>query len=179
MNKTFTFHSGGARGADTYWEQQVKKVRNATIKVHRPYHITKETPKEAERTDREYEEVVAELERTPKTRDTYAGQLMRRDMLQVRDCDAVFAIAMLSEDGYVAGGTGYSTTRAILDGKPVWLFAQERGIWMKWDTQREAFRECTPPVLTERACLVGSRDLRENGHRAIEWIIERTIKENN
>lgn len=170
----YTFYSGGAEGADREWERMIKDIPGADITVYRPQDIEKLTQEDAERVEREYREVIEELKRPYYGADTYTGRLMRRDMLQVREADAVFAIARLARNGYVDGGTGYSTTRAILNGTPVWLFDQPNGKWMRWDNQEMRFKEEIPEALTPRACLVGSRDLKENGRTAMQRIIKRT-----
>lgn len=172
---SYSFYSGGAKGADTEWEKGIKEIHGATITVYRPEDIAKLDGDEAQRVEREYREVLEEIERPYYGADTYTGRLMRRDMLQVRNADAVFAIARLAQNGYVDGGTGYSTTRAILNGTPVWLYDQNNGKWMRWDNEKMSFRENFPTALTPRACLVGSRDLRENGRTAMQNIIKRTI----
>ena len=127
-----TFYSGGADGSDSIWEQKLKE-KNQKIIVYRPYHINKLTNSEFNEIDKQYLEIVNILKRKPLSAERFAGLLVRRDMLQVNNANAVFAIGTINKyNGYVNGGTAYATTRAILLGIDVYLFEQDKKQWFKW-----------------------------------------------
>lgn len=108
----------------------------------------------------------------------FAGKLVRRDMLQVKDADAVYAIGTLNKyNGLINGGTGYSTTRAIIKGINVYLFEQELVQWMEYDYNENRFIKCSnKPVLSKSSAVVGTREINENGVKAINAIIGRSFE---
>jgi hypothetical protein len=66
----------------------------------------------------------------------------------------------------VQGGTGYAVAMAILHGKPVYVFDQERNKWFKNIDGK--WYESDIPVLTENFAGIGTRNLNNNGKKAIE-----------
>lgn len=163
------FYSGAAIGSDKAWEEAATK---AGIKV-KNYTVTnwdKLSNEERERLDKEYQEVVNILGRKVLDINSYAGKLVRRDMMQADKADAIFAIGTVSSNGYVDGGTGYATTRGIQRGIPVYLFDQSDSTWKVWNKEQSKFIPTIQPSLTKNATVVGTRKLQDNGKEAINSI---------
>ena len=163
-----TFYSGAADGSDKAWEAAATK---AGIKVH---NYTVESWDDLSETwkaklDKEYQEVLNVLHWSPYAINSYIGKLVRRDMMQADKADAIFAIGTINpRNGYIAGGTGYASTRGILRGIPVYLFDQKDSTWKVWDKATKKFVPTSQPALTKNAAVIGTRELQENGKKAIE-----------
>lgn len=161
------FYSGAAIGSDKAWEESATKagikVKNYTVDDWN--NLSNEWK---EKLDKEYQEVVNILGRKVLDINSYAGKLVRRDMMQADKADAIFAIGSIASNGYVNGGTGYATTRGILRGIPVYLFDQTNNIWKVWDKATKEFVSTSQPTLTKNAAVIGTRELQENGKKAIE-----------
>ena len=163
-----TFYSGAADGSDKAWEAAATK---AGIKVH---NYTVESWDDLSETwkaklDKEYQEVLNVLHWSPYAINSYIGKLVRRDMMQADKADAIFAVGTINpRNGYIAGGTGYASTRGILRGIPVYLFDQKDSTWKVWDKTTKKFVPTSQPALTKNAAVIGTRELQENGKKAIE-----------
>lgn len=180
---TFVMHSGGAEGADSYWNK-VAKTYGIRAENYRPYDIN-----ESNRTKAHIKVIKANksLKRTyplkpTATRDekatAYANKLILRDWLQVKDADAVFAIGTLREND-VEGGTGWAVQMAIDEGKPVYVFNQKDNLWYEYNPELEAFAPLSEtPILTPQFAGIGtSENLTEQGKEAIRSVFEATFGE--
>jgi hypothetical protein len=174
----YKFYSGGAKGADTLWTNLVTKL-GAEVIVYRPEHVDALRSTDFIELELNYIEVVDKLGRAYMEIGTYAGKLVRRDMLQVKDASQTLAIASINEsNGLVNGGTGYATTRSIILKLPTYCFDQYKNNWFHWDYTLNKFIECTAdnyPKLITDSCLVGSRELNENGINAVKNIIKQFL----
>lgn len=166
--KDATFYSGGAEGSDKAWEVAATK---AGVKVHN-YTVKDWDNLSSEwkaKLDKEYQEVLKELRWSPYDINSYIGKLVRRDMMQADKADAIFAVGTVNNrNGYIAGGTGYASTRGILRGIPVYLFDQKDSTWKVWDKAEKKFIPTSQPSLTQNAAVIGTRELKNNGKKAIE-----------
>lgn len=163
-----TFYSGAADGSDKAWEAAATK---AGIKVHNYTVESWDNLSETWKTklDKEYQEVLNVLHWSPYAINSYIGKLVRRDMMQADKADAIFAVGTINpRNGYIAGGTGYASTRGILRGIPVYLFDQKDSTWKVWDKTTKKFVPTSQPALTKNAAVIGTRELQENGKKAIE-----------
>lgn len=175
QTQEYCFYSGGADGADTYWTNSLI-YRGQRVVVYRPYHIDALSPEESDIVETAYQEVVKRIGRRPMDKSRYAGKLVRRDMLQERDCTSLYAIGTLGSNGLINGGTAYASTRAILNHKNVYLYEQNREKWMFWSYSDEKFVDCAqPPILDYRSTVVGTREINQSGKLAIDDIIARTF----
>mgnify|MGYP002520688144 CR=1 FL=1 len=167
--KEATFYSGGAKGSDSYWAEAANKV-GAKVKHYTVSDWDNLSKEWKEKLDKEYQEVVSILGRRVMNANTYSGKLVRRDMMQANKADAIFAIGTLGSDGYVRGGTAYATTRGIQRGIPVYLFDQSSNSWKVWSNG--AFMEALQPNLTKNAAVIGTRELQDNGRKAIDALFK-------
>ena len=163
------FYSGAAIGSDKAWEEAATKA-GIKVKNYTTTDWDNLSNEWKERLDKEYQEVVNILGRKVLDINSYAGKLVRRDMMQADKADAIFAIGSIASNGYVNGGTGYATTRGILRGIPVYLFDQTNNIWKVWDKATKEFVSTSQPTLTKNAAVIGTRELQENGKKAIEGL---------
>lgn len=185
-------HSGGAIGADTYWGETGGKY--GVVSNH--YYYGEKTPNgNYEISKEDYEEGRFEAAKAANFNWGYQYKTMKdnrliRNWAQVKYSDAIFAIGHLVRPGEkmfpnqkndtrvavnpgVQGGTGYAVAMAILHGKPVYVFDQERNKWFKNIDGK--WSESDVPVLTEDFAGIGTRNLNENGIKAIEDVYLATI----
>jgi hypothetical protein len=187
---TFTNHSGGAIGSDTAWDSIGKKYGMTSNKHY--YFEGNKTPngntsipinlvKEA---DNKLKSVNKVLGRKFPTSKEYVNNLLRRNWWQVKNSDAVFAISSIT-DNKVNGGTGWAVHMAINEGKPVYVFDQNKNKWFTWGntTEKEGlfskkgFIETNTPILTKNFAGIGTREINDNGRKAIENVYKKTSGE--
>lgn len=175
--KSFTNHSGGAKGSDTYWGEVGKKYGVESNHYHAigaktpsgNTPISEEMLKEA---DPHLKKANETLKRTYPTSNEYVNNLLRRNWQQVKNSDAVFAVGHLVR-GIVEGGTGWAVQMAIDNGKPVYVFDQVRNKWYK--NINSKWSESEVPILTKNFAGIGTRELNDTGRKAIEAVYEKTF----
>ena len=93
---------------------------------------------------------------------------------QVSTAGEVFAVGTVNPDKTAQGGTGWAVELARHWGKPVHLFDQDRGGWLRWSGQDWA--AVAPPAITrERFAGAGTRSLSGDGRDAIRALFERSF----
>ena len=192
----FTNYHGGAKKYDTYWEQEGKTfgVTKHTVYTVDSYDKLDQTTKD--KLDAKYNAARTWLGRSNLSKDTYAGKLVRRDMMQAAKADGIFAVSEIvapetkGRKGYVnktshpiiEGGTGYAVASGILLGKPVYVFNQDSNYgydtgWYKWDSTANNFVKTDTPVLTKNYAGIGSStNETEIGRQAIRDVYANTFK---
>ena len=121
IQDSYSLASGDAVGSDAAWtsaarEVGIKNIRNFSTKSYDA--LSEEEKKEA---DSEYLKAATELKRPALSSTIYTGKLVRRNWLQVKNADAIFAIGHIinhlekgrsglnhSKHAVVDGGTGYA-----------------------------------------------------------------------
>ncbi len=93
---------------------------------------------------------------------------------QVSTAGEVFAVGALNPDGTAHGGTGWAVELARHWGKPVHLFEEARGAWLRWDGRAWA-AEPPPAIVHERFAGAGTRSLSAGGRAAIRELFERSF----
>jgi hypothetical protein len=170
--KDFTFISGGAKGSDTRWKTHLEEL-GAKFIEYTPDSLNELSEEDYSNVEQNYMEVISRLGRNYIPDSIYSGLLVRRDMLQANSASQVIAIAPIEPLGYVMGGTGYSTTRAIILGLPVYVFDLTDNCWKFWDRTINHFRYYpSVPELIDKTCLVGTRQLTDEGRTAMDKVIE-------
>lgn len=188
----FINHSGGAIGADSYWGHIGEQY--GVVSNH--YYYGEKTPEgNFEISNEDYEEGRYEAAKAANFTYGYKYSTMKdhrliRNWSQVKHSDSIFAIGHLVRPGEqlfpnqkndtrvalnaaVQGGTGYAVAMAILHGKPVYVYDQERKQWFsnidgKW-------RISEIPILTKNFAGIGTRNLNDDGKKAIEDVYLKTI----
>ena len=162
-----TNHSGGAYGADTFFDSigrdfnvlnhnHYKSPNDAKVSV-----TLKNAGVEATvLTDKQMNEAYRALDKlTGKTNSrNKINDLLARNYFQVKNADAVYAIAPLNERGTdVKGGTSYAVNYAKRMKKSIYVWDINTESWFKWTGK--SFVSTETPKLTRNFAGVGSRDL--------------------
>jgi hypothetical protein len=186
--RNYINHSGGAVGSDTVWGKIGEKFG---VKSNHYWHKNK-TPngnKEISEADtKEGQQKVTtaarQMGRIEKTH-TVRDERLIRNWSQVKYADAIFAITTMlsvgSEMNYGKkaliqqgkGGTGYAIQMAINEGKPVYVFDQIRNAWFK--NINGKWEKSEVPTLTENFAGIGTREINENGIKAINEVYEKSF----
>lgn len=172
-DNTYTNHSGGAIGSDSYWsyigDMYGVKSNHYWYGVRTPngnYEISKD----------DFEEGCKHVLKANKTlnRKPYKYMnLLARNYMQVKNSDVIFAIGSIS-NGKVKGGTGWAVQMAIDDNKIVYVYDQFRKQWFinkdnKWDYYNET------PSLTKNFAGIGTRNLNKDVRLAIASVYKQTF----
>jgi len=113
------------------------------------------------------------LKRNPNVAYPYVKHLLCRNWFQVKNAEAIFAIAKSMTDKVVEGGTGWAVQMAIDNNKPVYVFDQEANLWTTFIYPMDIFSPYGEPLkLTENFAGIGTREINENGKLAIQKIFE-------
>ena len=92
---------------------------------------------------------------------------------QVNNAQEVYVIGKILPDDTVMGGTGWGAEFTKLCNKPLFVFDQERDGWFRWSgTQWESG---VPTISHPHFCGTGTRNLRDNGRRAIADLFKRSF----
>jgi hypothetical protein len=93
---------------------------------------------------------------------------------QVNTAGQVFVVGLVLEDGTVKGGTGWAPELAKHLHKPVFVFDQEKKVWLSW--LDEGWREVDPPTIRSRRFAgTGTRNLSDEGKQAIHDLFARSF----
>jgi hypothetical protein len=177
----FMLHSGGAKGSDIAW-QRIGEEYGLERTNH--YFINNfNTPFGNYGIDLDNEMITVidadlikankTLKRSFPTRNAYVNNLLRRNWFQVKNSMAVYAISTIT-DNLVDGGTGWAVQIAIDKRMPAFVFCQRRKKWFKYNLG--IWQETSTPILTEHFAGIGSRELTEDGEKAIREIYLKTIE---
>ncbi len=187
----YTNYSGGATGGDTVWAEIGKEYGLGKQVDYTPATLKKLTPEQLQEVETAYQKAVKDLGRNPLAADTFAGGLVRRDYLQAKAADAVYAVSTLIEPGQkdakgyvnktnkkiVSGGTGYAVQMAINLDKTVFVFNQADNTWWMYDNTRGEFGVYgATPILTKKFAGIGTREINEAGKQAIRDVYANTFK---
>ena len=174
-----TNHSGGAYGADTFFDSI---GRDFNVLNHNHYKSPNDARVSATLknagveatvlTDKQMDEAYRALDKlTGKTNSrNKINDLLARNYFQVKNADAVYAIAPLNERGTdVKGGTSYAVNYAKRMKKPIYVWDINTESWFKWGGK--SFVSTETPKLTRNFAGIGSRDLQNyNVLKDGKWI---------
>lgn len=177
------FYSGGAEGADSMWNEIAREYGYKVLNYYTDDY-THLSQKEIQDIEGQYQEVRKEIGRNGLDANTYAGKLVRRDMLQANSADSIIAIATIQPDSYrVDGGTAYAVFRGIHRGIPVYVYDLNRDQWTIFDKSSNKFIKYDEiPLLTPHAALIGTRSLSkseniEHGKEIIRQVFDNFVSE--
>lgn len=174
--------SGGAIGADQQWGMTAgylgHTVFHFSFAEHRANVPKIELVVLSEAMLREADPYVQKanqaLKRKFPTKNDFVNNLLRRNWYQVRDTQAVYAVASLKKSGEVSGGTAWAVQMFIdrFDGGacPVYLFDQISEKWHTWNGTEWIVIDVVPRpegVWTG----IGSRELLPSGKAAIRTLM--------
>ena len=194
----FTNHSGGAKGGDTMWDQIGREFGVTDHNHYTVAYYDTLTQKEKNQLQEQYIGTVNFLKRGVINENTYSGKLVRRDMIQANNGNAIFGITELvkpgikGRKGYInktkysipEGGTGYAVARGILLNKPTYVFNQSNSYgneigWYVWDNLVKDFVKTETPTLTSNFTGIGSQEINDLGKQAIRDVYENTFSTKN
>lgn len=198
---SYTLHSGGAIGSDSYWGEVGARYYGVTS---RHYYTGERSEHNAplgnvEVSPKDYEEGRIEAAKAAARNWDYDKPKMSdprliRNWSQVKYADAIFAVGHVVQPGErifpnipndervatnpsVTGGTGYAVGMAILHNKPVYVFDQDVEKWYTWDDSVNNFVETDTPTLTRNFAGIGTRGINEAGKQAIRDVYNNTFGE--
>src|SRR6266516_7938557 len=91
---------------------------------------------------------------------------------QVNHGQEIYVLGQILEDGKVKGGTGWGAEFAKLCNKPLFVFDQERGQWLRWTG--DSWQPHTATAITHpHFAGSGTRILQPNGNKAINDLFDR------
>jgi hypothetical protein len=183
----YTCHSGGCQGADMTWENEGMKYDVHTIAYsfwnHKQEGRNQKILSGVELAEGFQAVLRANkvMKRYPQGQPQYVQNLLARNWFQVKNSDAVFAIAKkLLTERTVDGGTGWAVQMAIDCDKPVFIFLQDdmmiSGYWLRYMpiVGFESLRG-EIPTLTENFAGIGTRALDKSGINAIKEIYKKNF----
>lgn len=188
---SYTCHSGGCPGADMEWERQGEKYGVKTISYSFDGHIQEGKNRKILTTDELKEGWfhVTIADKTLKKNvggalwwSPYMKNLLCRNWFQVKNSDAIFAIARrFLTKNTVDGGTGWAVQMAVDCDKPVFVFLQDPmgGGWFRYMpiVGFESLRG-EIPKLTPNFAGIGTRDLNDYGKLAIRTVYHESFCQN-
>jgi len=167
-------YSGGALGSDSVFESEATKRKIEVVAYSFDGHNTKSqnslilTSKQLKEGFEHIKIANKRLNRNINNLSSYVKNLISRDWFQVNSSDAIFAIGRMDGEDCVMGGTGYAVSCAIDKTKPVYFFEQNHNQWYYFDYDSDRFEIYeSVPKLTENFAGIGTREINDNGIKAI------------
>lgn len=180
--------SGGAEGADMEWGTAATQAGHAVLHWTFPTHRSRASEAEQVRlSDAQLEIAIPFVKSAAKglrkspPRANHVWRLIHRNYYQVAWAESCYAVTVIQEpdSGKKIGGTAWATTMFAQmhpEGRRMWIFDQAKDAWYWWKGDvngREWERmEGRPPKPEGRWAGIGSRELGENGRRAIRELLE-------
>ncbi|MFC1827701.1 hypothetical protein ACFLZQ_07225 [Thermodesulfobacteriota bacterium] len=178
-NENYTLYSGGLKGAETVFGEAAEKW--SVKEVHFCYS--------GQKTNRQKNAVVLsddELKRGDISMDLVSKMMRRtyyetdkiRKVLQtifhmVNKGHQVFVIGTILEDNTVKGGTGWAVELAKLFNRPLSVYDQAKDGWYSW--KQGSWVQDSPIIEHNTFVGSGTRNLSENGRKAIDKLFENTF----
>ncbi len=179
--REYTLFSGAANGAEAYFGDMAEKYGvnevNFTFEEHkqaRSRGLRQLTPEELAKKDVSLTYVSKLLKRTF-TNAPFMRKVLQTIMYQVDSGLEVFVVGTIEDDGTVKGGTGWGAEFAKLCNKPLYVFAQQRDGWFRWDEEQGWVAEAAPVIRYKHFTGTGTRFLEDNGRKAIEELFARSF----
>jgi len=180
VDEKYICHSGGAEGADSYFEFFSKKYAVDVIaySYKTAFH---QSVNKYELSDSEYREGVANVIKTnevlKRSRIHSYLKFLARNWHQVKNAEEVFAVSTFRKSNnhlQVQGGTAWAVQMAIDLQKCVWVFDQNQTEWFRYDHYRKEFRKTSdlPKINATNFAGIGTRNINLFGINAIEQLFE-------
>jgi hypothetical protein len=185
-----TLNSGGAKGADVFFGKCAKAVGH-TVR-HFVFEGFMSIPKESEKdyvvlTQDQLNEAIPfvhkaneTLRRRFPTNADYTNNLLCRNYWQIKDSNAMYAVAPLDWIGKVQGGTAWAVQMAIdRYMNMIYLYDLNTRTWMQYIHSMRQFDYILPidmikPIHIDKSVYtgIGTRDLSGAGRKAIEELYQ-------
>lgn len=188
-----TCHSGGAQGADTFFETIGENfgVKTKAYSYKTKYHTSKN---KVEISQDDFIEGIDEVNRANKVLGRFGINkyinLLARNWAQVKYSKEVFAISSIVEPGgkgnrgyynkskyqVVDGGTGYACQMAINNDRDLYVFDQNKDRWFRWSHSALRFVDIIDLSISYQDFAgIGTREIKPNGIKAIEELYKKTF----
>lgn len=165
-------YSGGLKGAETVFGEtaeqwSIKEVNfcYAGQKTNRQKNLIQLSDQELKRGDISMELVSKMMHRTYYETDKIR-KVLQTIFHMVNKGHQVFVIGTILEDNTVKGGTGWAVELAKLFNRPLSVYDQAKDKWYTW--KQGAWSEDNPQIEHETFVGSGTRNITENGRKAIE-----------
>lgn len=183
----FICYSGGAIGADTVFEEYCMRYGVTIIAWSFDGHSTKSINRKIltkEELHIGWSNIIKankKLKRNISNLSPYVKNLLSRNWYQVKDSDAIFAVANLSNNkDFVEGGTGWACMLGVDNFKPVYVFDSNYNSWFKYNYDDKKYLIYDKiPILPKRFAGIGTREIDGAGVNAISDIFLENIKKSN
>lgn len=179
----YTCYSGGAEGADAYFELFAKKFNMHVIAFsYKIKHHTSENKHEL--TDDEFKEGVQQVYHAnrilKRSKINKYLHFLARNWYQVKKADEVFAITRLKEVNgclQVKGGTAWAVQMAIDTKKNIFVYNQDTAEWLYYDFYYLKFKPLnrSPKITAYHFAGIGTRAINFFGINAIEELFNNTF----
>jgi hypothetical protein len=188
-----TCHSGGAEGADSFFEQISKEygVKTNAYSYKTDYH---KSENKVEISNEDYKQGVIEIHKANKTLKRYGFDryinLLARNWAQVKYSKQIFAVSTIVKPGekngkgkknssnveIVDGGTGWAIQMSINHNKEVFVFDQKKELWFRWSYVTNSFIQMKDsPIITEyNFAGIGTREINKVGINAIKELFKKS-----
>ena len=171
-----TLYSGGLKGAETAFGEAAEKwsIKEVNFcytgqKTHRQKNLEVLSDMELKRGDISME-LVSKLMRRTYYETEKIRKVLQTIFHMVNKGHQVFVIGTILEDNTVKGGTGWAVELAKLFNRPLAVYEQAKNNWYSW--KQNAWVKGTPKIEHETFVGSGTRNLSENGKKAIEDLFE-------
>jgi hypothetical protein len=94
---------------------------------------------------------------------------------QVNNGQEIYVVGVILADGTVRGGTGWGAEFAKLCNKPLFVFDQDQDGWFEWSGGDWQARPDTPVITHPHFTGTGTRQIHDNGKRAIEELFTKSF----
>jgi MoaA/NifB/PqqE/SkfB family radical SAM enzyme len=169
--------SGGAIGSDIFFGEVAKKFDHSVFHLHFKGHkssalkteLIELTKEQLLIADQYLKNANLTLKRKFPTNNEFVNNLLRRNWYQIENSENVYAVSTLKNE-QVQGGTAWATQMFIdrHDKNPCncYVFCQNFDKWFKWQGFWQEIKQPQTPSGIWTG--IGTRDLKENGKKAIE-----------
>lgn len=175
------FFSGGLKGAEAAFGENAEKwnIREVTFSfrghtLSREKNVTILSDEELECGDVSMEIVSRRMGRRYTDADTIR-KVIQVIFQMVNKGFQVFVVGMIKEDGTVKGGTGWAVELAKFFNRPLSVFDQTSNHWYTW--KDNAWEKDMPVISYDSFCGTGTRNLTDEGAKAITCLFERSFGE--
>lgn len=171
-------YSGGAKGADLVFGECAAlaghQVVHYSFKDHEAatsvYRLTDE---ELRKADFELRLANQTLHRNFPTPNEYVNNLLRRNYFQIREAGKIYAVTTLNDRGIPHGGTAWTIVMGINQGiREIYVFDCDKNRWLMYNghfkNDTYMWISMPPPRPFGYYAGIGSRELPDNGRKAIE-----------
>ena len=184
---TIRIHSGGAQGADTWFEYYGCKQGIEVIKYSFFEHDIKITnyggiqhildDEQLYQFEGLVKQAATRQERKYSNKSEYVKKLLLRNAYQVINSDLIVAVSSIQdfENIKVKGGTGWAVATASILDKPIYVFDQNLDLWYDNNKRIGLQKTETDPIISDcpdDIAGIGSRYLNISGKEAIKYFFQ-------